>query len=262
MPVIQFNIVYAKNTQLVYSAAELVEPYLHGIPLCLPDGRKPSMESLAEKIRLAQRQVEQFLSIKLFRQEVTETRDFIRSDYFNWGYLQVTYPIREVLDFDGFVSTTKQVEFPATWVSSKETDQEDLLFRTIHIVPAGSNTPGTNSVVFVGITPNLGFMGVQSIPNYWRVKYCTGFKVIPVELRDVVSKLAAIQILAILGDLLLGPGISSSSLSLDGLSQSISSTRSGTTSIYGARIKQYGDEVKEALTNLKDWYNPPRMLVM
>lgn len=254
MPSISFDLVYGKNGDLLFSTSEIIEQYLHGIPLCLPDGSKPSMRSLEEKIRIAQTQVERLLNIKLWRQEVTETRDFIKTDYNAWGYLKVTYPVREILDFTGMISTTKQVEFPTTWLSSWFTDQEDLFYRVIHIVPAGSNTPHTNSVVFVGITPFVGFYGVPSIPNYWRVKYCTGFKKIPADLRDVVGKLAAMQILAIIGDVYLNPGITSSSLSLDGLSQSISTTRSGQGGVFAGRIKQYGDEIKASLLEMKDWY--------
>lgn len=251
---LKFGIVYAKNGGLIFSPTELIENYLHGLPICTRDGHKPSPEVITEKIRIAQIQVEQWLAVKLTRQVIRETRDFIRSEYFQWGYMKVTYPVRQVTDLTGFISTTRQVEFPGSWVSSKVTDQEDLFYRTIHIVPAGGETTHTNSVVFVGITPNAGFFGVPSIPNYFAIEYCTGFKILPANIRDAVGKLAAIQLLAILGDVLLGAGITSQSLSLDGLSQSIGSTKSASSSAYSARIKQYMDELKEPLASMKDWY--------
>ena len=73
-------------------------------------------------------------------------------------------------------------------------------------------------------------------PNYWHAKYLTGFKKIPNDLLNVLGMLASINVLNIAGDIILGAGIASYSLSLDGLSQSISSTSSATNSGYGARI--------------------------
>lgn len=254
MPQIVLSISYGKNTGLMFSPTELINQYLHGIPLCTRDGREIPQNTIREKIRAAQAQVEQFLSVKLERQILEETRDFVRSDYFNWGFMKVTYPVRCVTDLTGFIASTRQVEFPMSWVSSKYTTDDTLLYRTIHIVPAGSDTPNTNSVVFVGITPNAGFFGVQNIPNYWRIEYCSGFDVVPANLREAVGKLASIQLLALAGDILLGAGITSQSLSMDGLSQSISTTRSSNSSIYAARIKQYSDELSKNLLEMRDWY--------
>jgi len=262
MPRLELSISYGKNNGLIFSPSELLEQYLHGISICTRDGRAMSQEAISEKIRSAQKSIEQYLSIKLNRQVIQETRDFIRTDYKNWGFFKLTYPVREVLDLTGFISTTKQVEFPKSWLSSKITSEEDLLFRTVHVVPAGSDTTNTNSVVFIGITPNAGFFGVQNIPNYWNVKYCTGFKVIPSNLRDAVGKLATIQVLAVLGDILLGAGIASQSLSFDGLSQSISTTQSAENSAYSARIKQYAEELKKEMPKMKDWYKGIQFMSM
>lgn len=262
MPKLQLIASYGKNNGLIFSPSELLEQYLHGISICTRDGRAMTEEAIAEKIRIAQKAVEQYLSIKFNRQVVEESRDFVRGDYKAWGFIKVTYPVRQVLDLTGFISTTRQIEFPGSWVSFEVTSEEDLLYRTIHIVPAGSDTTHTNSVIFSGITPNAGFFGVQNIPNYWRIKYCTGFKVVPANVRDAVGKFAVMQILAVLGDILLGAGIASQSLSFDGLSQSISTTQSAENSAYSARIKQYADELKREMPKMKDWYKGLQFMSM
>jgi hypothetical protein len=54
--------------------------------------------------------------------------------------------------------------------------------------------------------------------------------------------MCAIELLNIIGDGLMS-GFSSSSLSMDGVSESFSSTQSATSAYYGARIQEYGKEL-------------------
>ena len=87
-------------------------------------------------------------------------------------------------------------------------------------------------------------------PNGFEFDYTTGYessKFVDRGLRDVVAKWAAIQTLATVGDGLLA-GFSSSSISLDGISESFSSTQSATSAFFGARIKQYIDDVDKWLS--------------
>lgn len=254
MPNISLVIKYKKNEGLVYSPSELLSQYLHGISICTKDGRPMDVSTITQKIRTAQNQIEKFLSIRANPSVEIETVDFIRSDYHNWGNLSVNFPVKMVVDLTGFISTTRQVEFPFTWISSPTMSDETQNSRILHIVPAGSSTPHTNSVVFVGMSPNAGFFGVASIPNYWRIEYIAGFEVVPADIIDVISKLAVMQILAILGDILLGAGIASQSLSVDSFSQSIATTQSAENSAYSARVRQYAGELKLEMKRLKDWY--------
>lgn len=254
MPTLQFTISYGENGGLVMSPSELIENYFLGIPTCTKDGKELTQETITMKILEAQQMVQNILQVKLFRQVVEESRDFIRDEYFNWGYFRVTYPVSDVVSLFGFISTTKQTEFPYEWVSRSVNNNEDLLFRSLAIVPAGSLTPNVNSVVFVGITPNAGFMGVHNIPNYWRIKYVSGFTKVPADIRGLIGKLAAIQLFAILGDFIMGVGVASKSLSFDGLSQNLSSTQSAGNSLFGARIKQYVEEMGRDIPVMKDHY--------
>ena len=69
-----------------------------------------------------------------------------------------------------------------------------------------------------------------------------------------IGKTAAINIFHIAGDLILGAGIASFSLGVDGLSQSISSTSSATNAGYGARILGYQDDIKKMMPILQAKY--------
>lgn len=256
-----FKITYKKNDFLILSPSELIEGYLYGIPLCAKNGQELTQETIKQKIQTAQAEVEKFLYIKFGRQIVYDNVDFIRDEWGGWGFLKCHYPVREALRMDGFINTTQQIQYPMEWVSvtnngGLNNPSEEYRFeRNLHIVPSGStSTATTNAVIFSGITPHLGFMGLANIPNYWKVQYCTGFTVPPPDLYDLVAKLAAIQLLAILGDILFGVGTTSQSLSLDGLSQSTSLARNGQGGLFGGRIKQYADEIRNKLPQLKNNY--------
>lgn len=254
MASITFTIKYGKNEGLSISPSELVSQYLFGLELCTKDGKTIPNETIVQKIFAAQEKIQKFLSLRLNREVISEQRDFLKGDYNSWGYLTTSFQIKDILSLEGFINTTRQVQFPAEWISKFKATQEDILVKTLHIVPAGNTTPTSSSVVFAGLYPNIGYFGIDGIPNYWTIKYVTGFDTVPAELREALSKMAAIELLAIIGDLVLSPGMASQTLAYDGLSQAMMTTKSPNTSAYAARIKQYADDLALELPRLKDWY--------
>jgi hypothetical protein len=248
------NIKYNRNEGLVISPSELIELYLSGIPLCYPDGSKIGMNSIKQKIQNSQKQLENFLSIKLRKQIIWESSDFIRNEFTSWGYIKTIFPIIEPLSLLGHINEVRQVSYPKSWLSVKRSNDKTK-FRNLYLIP---NTKGgaqmtNHAFVFSGITPHLGFFGTNYIPNYWRIKYCTGFDKVPQDLISAIAKHSAIQILAIAGDLVFGAGIGNQSISIDGISQSYSTTK-GNQGAFGGRIKQYIEELKEELLSLKAEY--------
>lgn len=82
---------------------------------------------------------------------------------------------------------------------------------------------------------------------YYAVDYEAGYETsddIPDDLRQIIGKQCAISLLNIIGDGLMS-GFSSSSLSMDGISESFSSTQSATSAYFGARIAVYQKEVND-----------------
>ncbi|MGL4981261.1 MAG: hypothetical protein ACRC4W_00125 [Treponemataceae bacterium] len=89
---------------------------------------------------------------------------------------------------------------------------------------------------------------------FYAIDYDAGFETsddIPDDLREVIAKNAAVSMLNIIGDGLMS-GFSSSSLSMDGLSESFSSTQSATSAYFGARIKEYKDDIQNYLKDSKN----------
>jgi hypothetical protein len=82
---------------------------------------------------------------------------------------------------------------------------------------------------------------------FYSIDYVAGFEnsdKVPADLRAAMGKMCAIEMLNIIGDGLMS-GFSSSSLSMDGVSESFSSTQSATSAYYGARIQQYNKELAD-----------------
>ena len=80
----------------------------------------------------------------------------------------------------------------------------------------------------------------------YAIDYVAGFETsddVPMDLRETIAKQAAVSLLNVIGRGLMS-GFSSSSLSMDGVSESFSSTQSATAAFYGADIKVYKDEIR------------------
>ena len=76
----------------------------------------------------------------------------------------------------------------------------------------------------------------------------------PSSIVKAILLIAALLPLDIAGDLLLGAGIASQSISVDGLSQSVASTASATSAGYGARAISFREQLKTTLSALKAEY--------
>jgi hypothetical protein len=79
------------------------------------------------------------------------------------------------------------------------------------------------------------------VPNLWRITYNAGFEdgKVPHMINQAIGLMAAIQAMALGGIQVFGPGLSSESISLDGLSQSISTTVNAQHAAYSPVIAEY-----------------------
>lgn len=96
---------------------------------------------------------------------------------------------------------------------------------------------GQGGGIFPLISQTLTF-----IPSFFRVTYTAGFNegAFPEDIVDAICKKVAIEVLAQMGDLMYGPGISSMSTSIDGMSQSVGIVNNGNLgAVFTSRISQY-----------------------
>lgn len=259
MPSLRLKIQYNKNEGLLLSPSELRENYLFGIPVCTTDGRKMSAQTIKQQLVASQKRIEKLFSIKLDRQVIEESKDFVRQEWNTWGYVKSTYPIAFPDNLKGYINEACQVNYPKEWLSIKRTENV-AVWRNLYVIPNSSSTEGAtmtqHSIIYNGVYPHLGWFGKTYIPNYWRLKYITGWNSedIPEDLVDLIAKYAAVNVLAIIGSYLYGVGISSISVSLDGVSQNIPLTKGGKYGMFSDRIQLYIDQINEAMENMKYIY--------
>lgn len=257
-----FNIRWNKFTgaqgSLLLSTSEFKEQWLFGIPLCNQvTGQTLSENTFKEKILYAQRTVENELSIKLFRQTIVESKDFVREEFSQWGFVKTSWQILKPCSLTGQLNERPIIEYPSQWLSIKRGNSNDNSpWKEMYVVPNGEATV-TFSYLLTAYPHYFTFQGARIIPNYWKMRYITGFEQVPNDIIELVGMMVAIQILPML-ELVVGSvtgnsfGQASSSLSMDGLSQSTSRMNGG--NIFQNRLKQYTDQVKEMKASLKGVY--------
>lgn len=260
---LNYNVSYSVDSELIWSVEEYLVNYLTDIPLRGLGGEKMADTAIEKKIRIAMSQLEGFLSIKVPKQRVLEQYDFEREHFENWGAIKTNYPVKEVNLLQGQLNYARQIKYPQGWTSFKRQLQ---ITRTIHIVPGQQeDLTGLQNdfvAIFTGKFPIFGYSSANYIPNYWNIDYTTGFEEVPSDIQDAIAKLATMQVLAILGDITFGAGIANTSLSIDGLSQSIGTTQSAENSLYSARVKQFVTELKQELKWLSDRYRGFQLTVL
>lgn len=166
--------------------------------------------------------------------------DFDPDTWLNFGFLQLRhYPIIKVTRFELVGPTESSILDLLSWMRVEKSSGQ------LHAFPRNQMLYGP----FLGAYGTALLWQMKRYPQGIEVDYETGFEnaaSIPDDLRDVIGKWAACKMLNIIGDGIL-PGFSSQSVSLDGLSESFSSTQSATNAYFGARINQYNKEIAEWL---------------
>ena len=180
-----------------------------------------------------------------------ESYDFDPQEWSQYGFVQLRHwPVLKINR--------------AVWLSPVQGQIMDMIankwirvekgFGQVRMFPTGGFSYGPYSVYGMMWSGN----GARRYPGAFEFDYETGYSnsdFVPDGLRDVIAKWATIKTLAVIGDGLMA-GFSSQSVSLDGLSESFSSTQSATSAYFGARILEYQKEIKEWLERNRYKYSP------
>jgi hypothetical protein len=242
----------------------LKEVYLFGVRLT-NDAGEPFPDSMFEHyIRAARDWLQRHLDILLSVQVITnEKHDYWLKDYRRWAWMEVyRKPIRTISEirFEYPISQSNFV-FPTEWITYN-VDKETAASR-VQIIPKS----GALSEILITKGGNLLPLleGLNDyVPDALVIDYEAGLDrdELPDDLKHLIGMQAAIGPLNIAGDLLVGAGIASKSVSIPGLSQSINTTSSSTNSGYGSRILEYQKEIKDLLPQVKAQYGRSSQLTV
>ncbi len=167
--------------------------------------------------------------------------DFSPDAWFAFGFLQLRHKP---------VISIESAKLYSAW-DSKVLDLEDWVriykkSGQLTIFPKGTTVMG-KGYAGTGLVAAWPQLFSQRYPQGYRIDYTTGWKnsdFLDRDLRSAIGMLATLNLLGWMGDGLMA-GFSSSSVSLDGLSESFSSTQSATSAYFGARILSYTKYLKE-----------------
>ena len=252
------NVSFSGTSGDVLSPEYLKENYLFGIPLKDSTGKDLPDKTIALHIRNAASWLEREVQIRVSPKLITDERhDYYVNDYAHYAYITLyNYPVFQVTSFKAVYPNQATIfDFPQEWIHL------DGMHGNVRLLP----TEGTLSQVILGQTGNfLPLLQITGyLPQLFRLEYTAGFGEgdIPDDIFDVIAKRASIQILNLIGEQIGGLGIGSISLGLDGISQSVGTTKDQ-GNVFGGRIRQYVEELKEQVASLRAFWKGIRLTVV
>lgn len=276
-----------------FNTDTLKDRVLTGIKLKDQDGNAFSEDLCQSYLNSAISWAEHKLNICILPRPLQEEHDYMLSDYMNWGFLKTwKKPILSVDNLSMWYGTMKMFDVPADWLKI------DSLSGQVQMFPNQGSAGGmiitaTGGLITPLITGNIGYA-----PKLWRISYTAGMSApddpnagtpnaapatnmtsaqpfsggmnahiygqtdIHPDLVELIYKKAAIGILGVWGELIIGSGIASMDLGLDDLHQSVNTTQSAMFSGAAARIKQLQEDIDSYLPELRSYYGGIDMAVI
>ena len=242
----------------VCTIQELKDIYLYGLGDALSDDAGVPLPDrvYAHYIRAAIAKFEQKTAIRVLPTKFVEEHDYFEDDvHRHFAFWTHEFPIISVEEIALQLPGQDPSPYPTEWFKVQQ------LMGQVHMVPDGLNTFSPSQVF------GRKLFGVEKwVPNAFKITYFAGFGgggvPLPANIKDVIGKEASMGPLNIGGDLLGGAGIASQSISLDGLSTNFNTTSSATNAGFGARIIQYGKELKDQYPEIIRYFKGLRMRVV
>jgi hypothetical protein len=159
-------------------------------------------------------------------------------------------PVRAVTAMEAKWGQNDVVNIPTSWLNLDNSTGDKSFTGSLTIIPTQESLAASS----------YGLVWQQwrdVAPLWWRVSYTAGWATaaeVPASFLMVIGWTAALLPLDTAGDLIAGAGIASKSVSIDGLSTSISTTSSATNAGYGARILSYQKQIATVMAGLRRKY--------
>lgn len=246
---------------------DAVKEQLFGINVIDPTTGKALPDKFYENsLEVGTAWAEKRFDIKILPRFVVEEKDFNLNEANSYLYQRLLQrPILQVEDFTVNMYGQGYINFPSRWW------KVESLGGTLNIVPgygmqfANYQTSGNafdmqmgNTLAF-NILP-YGQSGSYS-PQAFHVNYIAGMLPparrgveevweMPVDLRWIILKVAAMDVLQVYQKIVISPGISNQSLSVDGITEVVQTTASATKSAMAADIDILKDDIERLASGL------------
>jgi hypothetical protein len=244
------------RTEPLITPEKLVSRHLFGIPLVsgIKDpitGKAQVMtkDILADYIDRAVSVVELETGLSLFPIQYEEKYPFDRQEYQSFGYFRLLHRPITSIEHLAIVPSNQQEVFvvPLDWI-----DVGQLYYGQMNIIPLtialSANGQG-NIVATAGGPALLAILNNhQWLASYWQVRYTTGFPngSLPKVVNELVGVVAAMEVLSMLAPT--NAKNAGSSLSIDGMSQSVSTPG---PEIYSKRLEDLEKKRMQLVGKLK-----------
>lgn len=237
----------------VINKAYLLETYLFGIRAVDDMGNPYPERIFTTQVAKAAAEVESETGLSLSLVTVADERHDVLPNDASAGYMKALRrrPVRSVTRVARMVGQQAVLNYPASWVQVRFADQG-----LVQIVPSLESLSMVSTSALAVSLPYMERAGYNAAALAF--DYVAGFDgttyPYPAEVLDAVALLACALFLDTAGDLILGAGIASFSVSQDGQSTSINSTSSATNSGYGARAILYRKRADALLASIRGRY--------
>lgn len=244
----------------------LINNYLFGIDLTDDYGNPYPDEQFDFAIQKAIEELNGFLDYKIGKKVRNATIDLTGG--FNmrrWFYFNFPYkPIWSVNSVQFKFGNQKIFNVPTDWVVTDEPEYDGapIINGRMNLVPRlGSQQGKEYYIIVTTLWSQMGRSAGPYLPRFLKVKALCGAdnNEVPADILNFIGMRASLLALNIAGDLLVGAGIASKSVSLDGANQNINTTSSATNAGYGARILQYWKDWRQVMVALQRKYNGIRV---
>lgn len=169
-----------------------------------------------------------------------------------WVDIQTPFPqLLRVDSLFGSIANTRVIDIDLDWIQFYP--QGGL----IQLVPFNQ----TIAFDFLGLIWVNALRGAAAIPNFWHFNFIAGLRDCPCDLQELIAKKAAMDALTMLGAAL-RPGVGSTSLGRDGVSQSVSYTTQMQYGPYTGAIMAFKDWIDNNLVKYKGRYRGATLVVV
>lgn len=169
-------------------------------------------------------------------------------------WLNIRFPYYPLLRLDtmyGKIANVRILNVALEWIEIHEK------YGFIELVPFNQEV----AFNFIGLMWVEALRGPVPLPNFWNFQAVVGFRDTPKVLIELMAKKAAVDVLTIAGLAYRG-GLSGTSLSRDGISESVSYNLAAQFGIYNGAIYSYKLWIDENVVKLRGAFRGPNLQVV